>query len=163
MKAQYYPTQFIPNFCKFFPLRSKEFPQHFCSWTSSTNVLSELDINFTTEHGNSYPFTFNNYFKTTWASKSGPGSSVGIVSGYGLGDRAIEVRSLAKMKDFSSNLCVQTGFGTHPASCTMGTGGRSPGLKRCRGVTLATHPHLVPRSWMMGRYTSSPPKRLRGV
>jgi hypothetical protein len=25
---------------------------------------------------------------------------------------------------FSSNLCVQTGSGAHPASCTMGTGGR---------------------------------------
>jgi hypothetical protein len=29
--------------------------------------------------------------------------------------------------DFSSNLCVQTGCGAHPASCTMGTGGPFPG------------------------------------
>jgi hypothetical protein len=56
------------------------------------------------------------------------GSSVSIVSGYGLDDRAIEVRSAAEAKDFfSSNLCVQTGSGAHPASCTMGTGGSSPG------------------------------------
>jgi hypothetical protein len=32
-----------------------------------------------------------------------------------------------------------------------------------RGVTLTTHPHLVPRSWMSRSYTSSLPKRLHGV
>jgi hypothetical protein len=52
-------------------------------------------------------------------------SSVSIVSGYGLDDRAIEVRSPAEAKDFSSKLCVQTGSGGHPASCTMGTGGKA--------------------------------------
>jgi hypothetical protein len=45
-----------------------------------------------------------------------PGSSVSIVSGYGLDDREIEVRSLKEATDFSSNLCVQTGSGAHPAS-----------------------------------------------
>jgi hypothetical protein len=30
-------------------------------------------------------------------------------------------------------------------------------------VTLTTHPHLVPRSWMSRSYTSSPPKRHHGV
>jgi hypothetical protein len=44
------------------------------------------------------------------------------VSGYGLDDRAIEVRSPAGEKDFSSNLCVQTGSGAHPAFSPMGTG-----------------------------------------
>jgi hypothetical protein len=33
----------------------------------------------------------------------------------------------------------------------------SAGLKRDRGVTLTTHPHLVPRSKMSRSYTSSPP------
>jgi len=42
-------------------------------------------------------------------------------------------------------------------------GVHSPGVKRGRGVTLTTHPHLVPRSWMSRKYTSSPPKRLHGV
>jgi hypothetical protein len=41
-----------------------------------------------------------------------PGSSVSVVSGYGLDDGAIEVRSLAEAKDFFSSLCVQTGSGT---------------------------------------------------
>jgi hypothetical protein len=63
-------------------------------------------------------------------------------------------------KIFSSSLCVQTGFGAHPASCTMGTGGPFPGGK---AVILTTHPHLVPRSRMSRSYTSSPPKRLHGV
>jgi hypothetical protein len=50
-----------------------------------------------------------------------PVSSGSIVSDCGLDDRAIEVRSLAEAKDFSSSLCVQTGSGAHPASCPMGT------------------------------------------
>jgi hypothetical protein len=61
-----------------------------------------------------------------WGSR---GSSVSIVSGYGLDDWAIEVRSPAGAKDFSSSLCVQTSSGIHPASCTMGTGGPFPGGK----------------------------------
>jgi hypothetical protein len=65
---------------------------------------------------------------------------------------------------FSSSLGVQTGSEVHPASCTMGTGVLSPGLKRGRGVTLTTHLHLVPRSRMSRSYTSSPPpQRLHGV
>jgi hypothetical protein len=62
-------------------------------------------------------------------SNGSRGSSVSIVSGYALDDRAFEVRSPAWTKDFSSSLCVQTGSGAHPASCTMGTGGPFPGGK----------------------------------
>jgi hypothetical protein len=51
------------------------------------------------------------------------------VSDYGLDDQAIEVRSPAEAKDFSSSLCVQTGSGAHPPSCTMGTGGPFSGGK----------------------------------
>jgi hypothetical protein len=57
------------------------------------------------------------------------GSSVSIVSRYGLDDRTIEVRSSAEAKDFSSSLCAQTSSRAHPASCTMGTGGHFPGAK----------------------------------
>jgi hypothetical protein len=71
-------------------------------------------------------------------------------------DRAIQVRSPAEAKDFSSNLWVHTGSGAHVASCPMSTGVLSPGVKRGRGVTLTTHPYLVPRSWMSRSYTSSP-------
>jgi hypothetical protein len=56
-------------------------------------------------------------------------SSGSIVSDYGLEDRAIGVSSPAGAKDFSSNLCVQTGSGAHSVSSTMGTGGLFPGDK----------------------------------
>jgi hypothetical protein len=61
-------------------------------------------------------------------------SSVSIVSDYGLDDRVIGVRSSVGAKDFSSILCVQTGSGAHPASCTMGTGGPFPGGKSAAGA-----------------------------
>jgi hypothetical protein len=60
-------------------------------------------------------------------------SSGSIVSDFGLDDRAIGVRSPAGAKDFTSILCVQTGYGAYPASCTMGTGGPFPGDKALPG------------------------------
>ena len=65
---------------------------------------------------------------------SGPGSSVGTATGYGLDGPGIEAR-------FSAH--VQTGPGAHPPSCTMGTGSLT-GVKSDRGVTLTPHPLLVP-------------------
>jgi hypothetical protein len=90
-------------------------------------------------------------------------SSGSTVSDYGLDDRAIGVRSPAGAKDFSSSLCVQTGSGAHPASCTMVTGGPFPGGKARTGRDADHSPHLVPRSRMSRSYTSSPPKRLHDV
>jgi hypothetical protein len=55
------------------------------------------------------------------------------VSDYGLDDWAIRVRSPAGVKDFLSNLCVQSGSAVHPASCTMGTGGPFPRVKAWSG------------------------------
>jgi hypothetical protein len=48
-------------------------------------------------------------------------SSVSTVSGYGLDDQAIKVQSAAEARDFSSNFCVETGSGAHPASSQMGS------------------------------------------
>jgi hypothetical protein len=50
-----------------------------------------------------------------------------------------------------------------PVQWVPGGGVLSTVLKRGRGVTLTTHPHVVPRSRMSRSYTFSPPKRLRGV
>jgi hypothetical protein len=72
------------------------------------------------------------------SGQGGRGSLVSIVSGYGLDYRAIEVRSPAGAKDFSSILCVQTGSGSHLTSCTMGTGGPFPG-ERARPGRDADH------------------------
>jgi hypothetical protein len=90
-------------------------------------------------------------------------SSVSIKSGYGLDDRAAGVRSPAGEKDFSSSLCVQTGYEAHPASCTMGTGGPFSGSKARPGRDADHSPPSMPRSWMSRSYTSSPLKRLHGV
>jgi hypothetical protein len=62
-----------------------------------------------------------------------PGSSVSIVSVYGLDDRAIEVQSPAEAREFSSNIFVQTGTGAHPASCPVGTGDPFSGGKELLG------------------------------
>jgi hypothetical protein len=72
-------------------------------------------------------------------------SSGSIVSDYGLDNWAIGVQSSAGAKDFSSSLCVQTGSGARPASCTMGTGGPFPGGKARPGRDADHSPHLVPR------------------
>jgi hypothetical protein len=101
-----------------------------------------------------FKYNFYNPFATGLRSR---GSSVSIVPDYRLDDRAIGVRSTAGVKDFSPNLCVQTGSEAHPASCTMCNGGPFPGAKRGRGMTLTTHPHLVPRSLMSRSYTPLPP------
>ena len=66
------------------------------------------------------------------------GTVVGIATGYELEGPGIESRW---RRDFPP---VQTGPGTHPASCTMGTGS-FPGVKSGRGVTPTPHPLLV--SW----------------
>jgi hypothetical protein len=54
-----------------------------------------------------------------------PGSSVSIMSEYGLDGWAIEVRCSEEAKEFSFNLlCPDPHWGpAHPASCIMGTGG----------------------------------------
>ena len=62
-------------------------------------------------------------------------SSVGIATRYQLDGQGIESRWEAR---FSAT--VQTGPGTHPASCTMGTGSL-PGVKRLVGGA-DPHPHL---------------------
>jgi hypothetical protein len=98
-----------------------------------------------------------------WLLRCELGSSVSIVSGYRLDDRAIEVRSPAEEKGFFPLIfCVQTGSWAHPVSCTMGTGVLSLGVKSGQGVTPTTHPYVVPRSRMSRSYTS-PTKHFRGV
>jgi hypothetical protein len=69
------------------------------------------------------------------------GSSVGIMTSYGLEGLGIESQWEAR---FSAP--VQTGLGAHPVFCTMGTG-PFPGVKSGRGVTLTPHPFLAPWSW----------------
>jgi hypothetical protein len=89
--------------------------------------------------GAEIPFQFKIYFIHPSIFMYGPGSSVGIVTGYELDGPVIE--SLWEAR-FSAS--VQTGPVAHPASCTMGTGS-FPGVKNGRGVRLITHTLIVPR------------------
>jgi hypothetical protein len=68
----------------------------------------------------------------------GPGSVVGIATGYGLDGPRIESRLGPR---FSAP--VQTGPGAHPAFCKMITVS-FPGVKSGRGLTLSPQPLLVP-------------------
>jgi hypothetical protein len=100
-------------------------------------------------------------FSTSWSEL---GSSISIVSGYGLDDQAIEVGSPAEAKGFFpvasvSRPCLRP---TQPPVQWV-PGVLCLGIKRGRGVTLTTHPHPVPRSRMCRSYISSPHKCLRGV
>ena len=79
------------------------------------------------------------FYMVSYMLLHGPGSSVGIATDCGLDGPGIESRW---GRDF---IPVQTGPGTHPTSCKMGTGS-FPGLKCGRGVLLTTHPLLVLRS-----------------
>jgi len=60
--------------------------------------------------------------------------------GYGMATGRSRFDPRQRQEEFSSSLCVQTGSGAHPASCTMGTGVPFPGAKARPGVTLTTHP-----------------------
>jgi hypothetical protein len=68
-----------------------------------------------------------------------------------------------KRKDFSSSLCVQTGSGVNPASCTMGTGGPFPWAKARPGRDADhSHPSIAELGNEYELYLLSP-KRIRGV
>jgi hypothetical protein len=90
-------------------------------------------------------------FFTNVQPGSGPGSSVGIATGYGLDGLGIESRWGAR---FSAP--VHTGPGAYPASCTMGTGS-FPGVNSGRVVMLTPHPLLMPWSKKGYSYTSTLP------
>jgi hypothetical protein len=78
------------------------------------------------------------------------------VSDYGLEDQFIEVRSSAEARGFFPLASVSRpplGFTQPPVKWVPGV--LSPVLKRGLGVTLTTHPHLLPISRMSRSYTSS--------
>jgi hypothetical protein len=84
-----------------------------------------------------------------WLRVTGPGDPGSIP---GRGERIFPLISVCRTALGSTQPPVQWILGV-----------LSPGLKRGRGVTLTTHPHLVPRLRMSRSYTSYPPKRLRAV
>jgi hypothetical protein len=75
------------------------------------------------------------------------------VSGYGLDDRVIEVRSPTEAKG-SFPLASVSRPALRPTQPPVQW---VPDVKCGRGVTLTTHPHLAPRSIMSRSYIPSPP------
>jgi hypothetical protein len=76
-----------------------------------------------------------------------PGSSVSIVCGYGLDNRAIEIRSPAEARGFFPlTSAYRPALGPTQPPVQWVPGAVFSGVKRGRGVTLATHPHLELRS-----------------
>jgi len=71
----------------------------------------------------------------------GPGSVVGIATGYG--GWTVRVSNPGGGRDFPH--LPRPALGPHPAFCTMSTAS-FPGVKSGRGVTLTRHPLLVPWS-----------------
>jgi hypothetical protein len=85
-----------------------------------------------------------------------PDSSVSIVSGYRLDDWAWRFNPRQRQEIFPLTSVSRPALGPTQPPVQWVPGFLSQGLKRSRGVTLTTHPHLVPRSWMNRSYTSSP-------
>jgi hypothetical protein len=88
-------------------------------------------------------FLFLNFIPVILFSKITYRYGLFLVSGYGVDDRAIEVRSPAGVRGFSPNLCVQTGSGAHPAFCPTGTAVPDPGGKSRLGRDAD---HSIPSS-----------------
>jgi hypothetical protein len=59
-----------------------------------------------------------------------------------------------RQKDFFSSLCVHTGSGAHPASCTMGTGRCFPGAKARPGCDAD---HSTPSSTKIENWVEAIP------
>jgi hypothetical protein len=123
----------------------------FCSWKLNVQEpffrASYLQRHFVQCVVSSSISGMRNYFDGHTARKSesfgrlmpgSRGSSISLVSYYGLDDRAIDVRSPASVSRPDLRPTQP------PVQWVLGV--LSPGIKRGRGVTLTTHPHLLPRS-----------------
>jgi hypothetical protein len=124
-------------------------PQHFHLTQGELEVISVRNMRL-----NSFVLEC----KGSWCS------SVSTAPVYRLGDWAIEVRSLAVAKWFFPLASMFTpALGPSQPLIQWVPRTLSLVVKHGRGVTLTTHPYLVPRSWMSRYYTFRPPKRLLGM
>jgi hypothetical protein len=92
-----------------------------------------------------------------WMSLVSAGSIVSDTIWHYDTDRAIGVRSPAGQRIFPIASLSRPAVGPTQTPVQWVPGVLPPGLKRGRGMTLTTHPHLVPRSSMSRSYTPLPP------
>jgi hypothetical protein len=59
--------------------------------------------------------------------------------------RYVKIANITKWLNLCGHFLVWTSCQAHPASCTLGTGVLSQGVKRGRGVILTPHPVLLVR------------------
>jgi hypothetical protein len=90
--------------------------------------------------------------------QTGRDSSVGTASRYRAGKSADRIPVRAR---FSTP--VQTGPGTHPASCAMGTGSLPRGGVKRLGSGVNHQPHIAPKLKQEYRHTPTPPLGLHGL
>jgi hypothetical protein len=83
-----------------------------------------------------------------------PGSSVSIVSGFGMDDRG-SISGRGEMI-FPLSSVYRLAVGPTQPPIEWVPVALFPGLKRGRGVTLTIHPNVVPRSRMSRSYVSPP-------
>jgi hypothetical protein len=121
---------------------------------SSVDTRDEMKIEFT----NAYCHSVNNILVSCLILRE-PGSS--LATGWTTGRSRFDPRQGQRIFPLASVSRPALGPTQPPVQWVPGV--LSRGLKFSWGVTLTTHPHLVPRSRMSRSYTSSPPKRLHGV
>jgi hypothetical protein len=97
---------------------------------------------------------------SVYVSPGSRDSSVGIALGYGLDDRG---SIPGGCWEFFSKPPRRERLWGPPRLLSYGYRGLFPWGKSGRGVKLATHLHLVPRSKNEWSYTSTPPIRLHSV
>jgi hypothetical protein len=118
-------VQFLPFSSHFIPLWSKYSPQYPALKHLSLCTLFPQCVrsSFTPIQNKWQYYVFFIYLAFTFLDSVAQSVQC-LTTGWTTGRSRFDPRQ--KRNDFSSNLCVQTGSGAHPASCTMGTGGSFP-------------------------------------
>jgi hypothetical protein len=115
-------------------------------------------------HEQQYPVYLNsNWCFTSIFTNDSLNREAGYLSQYSVWLRTGRPGDRGLIAGRGRGLCVQTGSWGPPSLLSNGYRVSFPGVKCGRGVTLTTHPHLVPGSRMCRTFTSSRPKLLHGV
>jgi hypothetical protein len=125
----------------------------------SENWNSIPDIHLQIDHGDKRPFWRKGYSMKLHLSLTGDPHTLLLKSGaaqwlesfgYGLEDQAIVICFSAEARYVSLTRSVHTGYGAHPASCSIETKGSFCQGENGQDVNITTHIHLAQRSRKRG-------------